>query len=263
MGQPILLGIHSVKGGGKDTTAGFIKDLVSQSEPPLSFAKRGFADKAKWAYARQFFPQISEQDAVVWVDNYKNTDAVIAYPDGLDRDELSYLHTPFRLHMAQFATDSAREIYGKNHWVDQLLPTRMTFDENDLPFLPAWVLNFLVQDENPKPWHESSQYMTDVCAITDERFDNEVERVHVLGGYNVKIRRHDAEMAVIEEARLEGREVHVSELGLPDEKFDIIIVNDDNDMTRARERTAVAFELIQGWVKNNQRHREPRRVLVT
>lgn len=235
-GDPFLIALHSVKGAGKDTTYGFIQEWCERSKPALSAVKRGFADKAKWAYARQFFPTISEEDAIKWVDALKDTDAKIIFPsfdpvpsggrsDGIWKDTVA----PFRLHMARFATESAREIYGYDHWVDQVLPLEAN-DRNP----EGWRGNFLVPPRSEADFPYSFAHY---AVITDMRFENEVERVLALRGLRVKIRRRDAEKAVIAEAEREGRKVHDSELGLPDEMFDVVIGNSDNNLVEARRKT--------------------------
>jgi hypothetical protein len=66
----------------------------------------------------------------------------------------------------------------------------------------------------------------DICTISDVRFPNEWRRIKDFGGLTIKVRRTNAEDAVIEEARKHGREVHRSELGLDDKHFDYIIDNE-------------------------------------
>lgn len=238
-GDPVLIALHSVKGAGKDTTFGFIQEwCAEQSEPAPSAVKRGFADKAKWAYARQFFPTISEPDAIKWVDKFKDTKCHVRGPD-LDG---GYVEVPFRKHMAQFATEGAREVYGCDFWVDQVLPLEVNEHNPE-----GWRGNFLVPPTE-KDLDEGSPYgFATYAVITDMRFDNETERVKALGGLRVKIRRRDAEKVVIEEAEREGREVHISDLLLPDDQFDVVLINDDNSMERSRDRT----RFMLNEIKNN------------
>lgn len=234
MDTPILIGIHAVKGVGKDTTAGFIEEWTTRptaSKPTPSVVRRGFADKAKWAYARQFFPRCTMEEGIAYVDTFKDSNVHIEFPYGGLRQDGDwadqYTSLPFRLQMAQFSTDSAREIYGEDHWVDQLLPRGMDVTWTDTP---AWHMSFYTK------YDENTGGAADICVVTDNRFKNETVRIGEFG-LKVKVRRRDAELAVIEEARREGREIHLSELGLPDEMFDVIINNDDNNMENARRRT--------------------------
>lgn len=206
--QPLLVGFHGVKRSGKDTAATYLEEWCRGRS--LSFARRGFADKAKLAFARQFYPTITMADAIAWVDEHKDKGRRIAFPSNLPKENVSTID--FRQCVAQFATEGARLIYGEDHWVDQLLPLRGT---SSLAISTGW-------------WEEFSIFhgeglgagVADVCAIRDMRFDNELERVRLLGGVNVKIRRKSAEDAAWAQSS-----IHESELGLPDEEFDYVLGN--------------------------------------
>src|SRR4051794_142810 len=115
--QPLLVGFHGVKRSGKDSAAICLKEWARGQS--LSFARRGFADIAKWAFARQFLPTISMADAIEWVDKFKDhSHAEIEFPlgndDPLKNNPSDYVagSVPFRQCMAQFATEGARLIYG-------------------------------------------------------------------------------------------------------------------------------------------------------
>lgn len=226
MNAPILIGIHGVKRAGKDTTADFIQKRAALFEPALFVVRHGFADKAKLAFARQYFPEITIDQALRWVDDFKeDPSAYFGVPVfGLESNP-DVLTVRFRDALAQFCTEGGRDIYGDNFWVDQLLP----FD----PFDPT---NFLT-------WYRNFD-QADICLITDLRFENEVERIKRLGGYVWKIKRKDAEDAVIAEALAKGRDVHRSELGLPDSMFDIVIDNSDNDLKKAEVVTIRKLEQV-------------------
>lgn len=259
MHDPILIGIHGVKRAGKDTTASFITDWAGEQSPVLSVRRRGFADKAKWAFARQFFPGISMDDALEWVDKFKEGTARFYYPDPFVSPEIDweYQSQHFRDVMAQFATDGARDIYGDDFWVDQLLPMtqHFPFDISDPKYqhrvgYPHWWEEFkhefgLCAWRPPDADPLEPVQVADICLITDLRFPNEVKRIHKLQGYCFKIKRKDAEDEVIQQARERGREVHRSELGIPDDFFDAVIDNSDNDMDKARERTVDALQRIE------------------
>ena len=224
--QPVLIGLHSVKNGGKNTTADFISAWCASRH--LTCKQRAFAEKAKWAFARQFFPNCAMEWAIEWFDSLKNTDASVEI---WTEHSASIANVQFRQCMAQFSTESARDIYGKDHWVDQLLP------DDKIIFA-----DFLKDEYDYHTWHESftidgGKRIAHVCPITDLRFENELRRIHKLHGITIKIRRKDAENKAIEDFKKNGIEVHESELGLPDEMFDYVINNDDNDMDLARKRT--------------------------
>lgn len=243
MDTPILIGLHGVKRSGKNTTAGFIAEWAGAQSPALSALERGFADKAKWAFARQFFPTITMVQAIKWVDTFKDSRAGISYPTsiGPKPGEVNYMSVLFRQALAQFATEGGRDIYGDDFWVDQLLPFNPP-DWKKPNVNQLWTNEFLVPLQ---PGADQLGKPADYCLITDQRFENEVHRIHALGGFSVKIRRKDAEDAVIEQARQQGREIHRSELGLPDDMFDYVINNDDNDLVKARERAMQMLKVLE------------------
>jgi hypothetical protein len=81
-----------------------------------------------------------------------------------------------------------------------------------------------------------------------------MERVKELGGLNVKIKRRDAERAVIEEAKRQGRKVHESELGMEDRLFDVVIDNSDSDLHMAHVRAVhLMNEIDRNGVASIQR----------
>lgn len=214
MPEPILIGLAGASGAGKDTTANFIEEFVKKSFPALSVSCQGFAYKMKWAFARQYHPNISMNDAIEWVNKYKNSRfAHISFPIDCDTSpRYEENNIKFRDAIAQFGTEMGREVFGENFWLDLLLPS------NEIPGYD-WKFNF----QN-----------ADICLIIDQRFENEFDRIRYLGGYCWKIRRTDAEKVVINKD-------HASEAGLPDYMYDVIINNDDNNMDLARERTEVEF----------------------
>lgn len=230
---PVLIGLHGVKRSGKDTTAGFIEKWASRLPIRMTVKRRGFADKVKLAFARQFFPEITQEQAINWCDIYKESDESLLVPDYKEWD--NFKEVTFREAMRQFSTEGARDVYGDDFWVDQLLPTGTTLGmaQRGYPNI-NWQNNFLIE----------RFACADICLITDERFANENRRINQLGGINIKIKRKDAEQAVIDEAARQGKEVHRSELGLPDEMFDYVIDNSDNDMGRAYQRTVNVLEHI-------------------
>jgi len=222
---PILIGIHGVKRAGKDTTANFIEEFTEAHFPALAVRRRGFADTAKLAFARQFFPTILMDEAIKWVDTLKDDDsALFSVPlrplHGVDGPKDTTMQ--FRTVLKQFATDGARDVYGFDFWVDQLLPEH-------------WPINFALPFESSIP---------SVCLITDVRFHNEVDRIHQLGGYAWKVRRKEAEDAVIAEAKAAGQEIHRSDMLLPDELFDEILDGQGRDISYFQSLVNIAFGLV-------------------
>lgn len=235
MTSPILIGLHGVQRAGKNVTADFITELAMANDPALSVRQRGFADKAKWAYARQYFPDITMEDAIKWVDEFKFSGEVTVHWD--KSGKLQSHWQDGRTGIRQFATDGARDIYGQDFWVDQLLPLGQNriFEGR-----PRWIDSFAIDWDSLTTMAVTAR----VCLITDERFPNEVKRVKDVGGVNWKIKRKDAEDAIIKQAEEEGKEVHRSDLSLPDEMFDVVIDNSDNNLDLARTRTALHWNAL-------------------
>lgn len=235
---PILIGIHGVKRAGKDTTANFVEEWASRQVPALSTCRRGFADKAKWAFARQWFPKITMEDSIKWVDRFKDvpgatfTSPPVGYTDDSGMPIAGPLPTQiqFRVALKQFCTDGGRDIYGDDFWVDQLLP-----DHGLVGIRPGGYA---------AAWHHYNFGRADICLITDMRFPNEVQRIRDLGGICWAVRRKDAEDVVIEEAKALGSEIHRSDLVLPGSLFEEVFCNDDNDLVLARHRTEIALNML-------------------
>jgi hypothetical protein len=219
MSAPVLIGVHGVKQSGKGAFASYVSEWCSSRS--LTFRERGFADKVKWIFARQFFPGISMKDAIRWVDTFKESREHIEIPYSKwqdNPDNWARWNVAFRDAVRQFSTEGIRDLVDKEFWVDQLLPwgslAEAMLGSKSSGVELSWMAEFQVNNR-----------CADVCVITDERFKNENYRVRSLGGINVKIRRTVAEDAIIEEAKRRGREIHRSELGLPNGDFDYVIGN--------------------------------------
>jgi len=190
----------------------------------------------KWAYMRMWVPDIGMAEAIKVVDAYKNDPSAAIRAHRL-REVAEIPRQPeiflgpinFRDHLNQFATESARSIYGEDHWVDMLLPMRPT-DRNP----EGWRGNFIVP---PRSAEDDPYSFAHFAVITDLRVFNEVERVSRLGGLKVKIKRRDAEekQRVYYESR--GLNPHLFATELPDDLFDVLLINDDNDMEMSYIRT--------------------------
>ena len=227
-----------------------------QSDPALSAVRGSFADRMKWAYMRMWVPDCTMAWAIEFIDQCKNEPEATAAGIFVDNegglitydshrvdqagvintddneDEALYFIPPvnFRDHMNQFATESAREVYGYDHWVDQVLPLEPTARNPE-----GWRGSFLVPPRTPE---EDPYSFAHFAVITDLRADNEMARVKELGGLCVKIKRKESEdkQRAYYEAR--GEDPHLFSTELDDEEFHVIINNDDNNMDHAYRRTA-------------------------
>ena len=256
MQEPSLIALHGARGAGKDTTFDFITKWCAKSDPALSAVRRGFADHMKWAYMRMWVPDIGMTEAIKFIDKWKDDPEAVCTgifmdpEDGAvinsDTAKAAKLHTEFnwdedgklltfippvnfRDHMNQFATESARSVYGDDHWVDMLLPLHPT-DRNP----EGWRGHFLVP---PRSAEDDPYSFAHFAVITDLRALNEMVRVRVHGGLLVKIRRRDAEDKQRAYYEAKGIDPHLFSQELDDDLFDVIINNDDNDMDKAYLRT--------------------------
>lgn len=236
MDFPLLIGIHGVARSGKDTTAGFIQEWGKFKGHGFgnTFRKRGFADKLKLSVARIFYPDISQEDAIEWCDKIKIDE------DPSNRTEIWEYHTwaPDRVVLItgrqllqRYGTESHRDVFGGDFWVDQLLPTgfvgHQDFIEHgniegvsDRPYTWDWWKNFQLMAGPAAP-------IADLCVITDLRFPNELARIRELGGQAWKVENDTALENVLKDAEARGVELHPSELLMDDDKFDVILDNND------------------------------------
>ena len=93
-------------------------------------------------------------------------------------------------------TESHREVFDYNFWVDALLPEDIDLQTGE----HIWPSRFRMTLTEQPP---------EICVVTDCRFDNEAERVRWLGGKIWEIVRFPAL----------GRDEHISEKGLDKELF--------------------------------------------
>lgn len=179
---PLLIGLNGFRGSGKDSVA----DYLVQD---YRFKKLAFADRLKdaaavlWGIPRH------------WVDDFKEEDlrAYVTLQAG-DPDELGMRtksSMSWRQFLQRFGTEMGREVFGENFWVDLIIPHK------DSSTAAA-----------DRQFHGNR-------VISDARFENELLRIHALGGYNVRIVRPGIES-----------DGHASEIEPPDYLIDYTLVND-------------------------------------
>jgi hypothetical protein len=227
MKLPILIGISGAKRAGKGTVAKFIAEWAQSQSPALSALDRGFADKMKWAFARQFFPGISMEDAIAWCDEFKERGYLKIGPKGplfrrsgpdADWDTDPLIHHVFdgREPMANFGIDMGRDLFGNDFWVNELLPP------------PRYTEKIFGVASDARPSWANEWGEADICTISDMRFDEELQAVDFFEGFTIKVRNIKAEHQVIFEAQKRGKPIHRSEIGFDDGKMDFIIRNNDS-----------------------------------
>jgi hypothetical protein len=197
----------------------------------LVAGEAGFADKLKHAAMTALGFVVTESDAIVLANSLKEDGEITtAIP------EQSVLYTiDGRKYLQLFGTEAHRDIFDTDFWVNALLPT-----PHSLELVPAWVRNFKArcqacgavgglwgydpadEDHVEAVWvpcqtcgGSGKHGQADIACVTDVRFENEAERIHLLGGENWWIDRpFDVEA-----------DDHASEVKLPDELIDVRIDN--------------------------------------
>lgn len=180
--SPWIIGIHGRKKSGKDTVAGFIEEWAQERQ--LSTHRNWYAWRMKQSGAALL--KMSMDD----VDNFKlHGRVIIELPD--ENGDLKTWVITGREFWQRYGTESHRDIFGFDFWVDQLLPLDADW------------------------WAEFNH--ADVCVVADVRFENEVLRIKKLGGEVWKVNRPGVEP-----------DDHSSENLLPDAMMDWVVDNDSD-----------------------------------
>lgn len=178
---PTLIGITGGRGSGKDTAYKIIEEWsVGNGLIP---ARRAFADSIKWSFARIFKPNISCDAAVDWCDELKINSIISA--NGCE--------VTGREALQHFGFEAHREIFGDDFWLNQVVP------------LPDWRDKF--SDEGK---------LSDICVVTDVRYNNEAQRIKEAGGSIWSVKRANALF-----------DNHSSEQGITNSLVDVAVINAD------------------------------------
>ena len=204
----ILIGLNGRRGAGKDTAFSFIQEWAN--ERGVSAHRRGFADALKQSFARLFIPDISVEEAVMWCDELKTEESGSLVSLTWGRLDDHYTKTSIthqitgRQALQRHGTESHRDVFGEDFWVDALLPIDRISGEED-----GWAMNFRGPLSAEPP---------EICVITDCRFENEAERIRALGGKIWTVARSKLTL-----------DPHISETPLPDRLIDLCLENVEND----------------------------------
>lgn len=185
-----LIGISGKKGRGKDTVFSILSQLLEDRD--LVVEREGFADRLKLSAKRCFEPDAEFDPSVLqWSDYLKNhgyVQFIIEHESGVHSHTITG-----REFLQNYGTEAHRDVFGKDFWINAVLPE-------------DW------QDRHPD---------TDVLVITDVRFPNEAERVLEVGGSIWEVQRPELD-------KQEVADTHASEIPLPRRYIDHIIVNDSS-----------------------------------
>lgn len=184
-----MIGISGGRGSGKDTAYGIIEKWAGQHN--LTSARRAFADPLKLSFARIWFPEISLEEAIEWCEKIKHNSIIDAGNGVAVTGRQALQHYGFEAH---------REIFGEEFWIDQVVP------------LKNWRDKF-----------SDDGRMTDICVVTDVRYENEAIRIRNAGGLVWNIER---DTGIID--------AHSSEAGINKSLIDYTIINTDLDGFKAQ-----------------------------
>lgn len=177
-----MIGISGGRGSGKDTAYSIIEEWAVKQN--LTSARRAFADPLKWSFARIWFPEISLEEAIEWCEKIKHNSVI---------DAGNGVAVTGRQALQHYGYEAHRELFGETFWIDQIVP------------LNNWRDKFSEQGR-----------LTDVCVVTDVRFENEAKRIRDAGGVLWNIER---DTGIIDS--------HSSEAGIDKSLIDYTIINTD------------------------------------
>lgn len=231
----ILIGLHGRRGAGKDAAFDAIHSWAA--ERGIRAARRGFADYLKLSFARLFIPTMSLQEAVQWCDELKTEESLSQLSIQWQRGDAQQTRTAIihqltgRQALQRYGTEAHRDTFGTDFWVDALLPVPDTqfvkpHGINGEPITKDTPLDeVVIAEESGRDWRmefagpafESFGPMDppEIAVITDCRFENEAQRIKLLGGDIIRVLRDTGTY-----------DTHASEAGLPDELVDVNLVND-------------------------------------
>jgi Deoxynucleotide monophosphate kinase len=133
------------------------------------FERKAFADPLKRSLAA--FLDIPYHE----IESFKNSNG--AYVTTIYDDEPVKVLT-FREALQRYGTESHRDIFGETFWLEATLPV-------------------------------GGFYKGRAIVVTDVRFENEAERIELLGGYIVRIERESATLSEQDPHRSEGEQLRI------------------------------------------------------
>jgi hypothetical protein len=180
---PTLIGISGGRGSGKDTAYGIIEEWAVKQN--LTSARRAFADPLKWSFARIFWPEISLEDAIDWCEDVKQNSVVSVLDAAVTG----------RQALQNYGYESHRQLFGEEFWIEQVVPIKNWRDK-----------------------FSNNGRLTDICVVTDVRYENEAKRIRQAGGIMWNIER---DTGILDQ--------HSSEAGIESYLIDYTIINTDLD----------------------------------
>jgi hypothetical protein len=193
-----LIGINGFKRSGKGETY----NAVSRIAGDRVVYGIGFADKLKIVGALALGYKGHPRELIDLMDAFKEHGQIDAY---VFDDEDDHEQTISGRQYLQFLGNEARNVFGENFWIDQVLPYPVTSADR-----LSNAANIINEDALQQRYPD-----VDIVCLTDLRYPNEAARVKALGGVVWEVVRPGL-----------TSDGHASEQPLPEALIDYVIVND-------------------------------------
>jgi hypothetical protein len=198
----IVIGFTGYGGAGKDTAAAFLAEYL-RNQYGAEVRVQAWADKLKVSAARALgLVDANDRQCVAFCDWLKEHGKVHVFdarnPLSREYPEGPRIKQTGREFLERLGTEGGRDVHGQNVWIDLALPS----PDSDLGDLWA-------------------THGPDVVLDTTTRFDNEEARIREWGGKIIRVESPDDELR----AEKDG---HASRAGIPAERCDAVIQNDDS-----------------------------------
>ena len=217
-----VIGLHGKKRRGKDTVAKFAAELLGGDYKIISPA-----DKLKELACEALgMSYEGTQEALKIMEDCKDTWTITATKPGAgvtlwDGHTIPTIDIVVEIveisarQLLQYLGNGAREVFGKDFWVDQTLPKPGHYFGEDM--------------QRAERMHGLN--LTGNLFIPSVRYENEAERIRAYKGVVIEVVRTD----------MPDDDDFVSEQRLPEHLIDWTIVN-DGDLGELRQKTAEALE---------------------
>lgn len=213
----ILIGISGLKTAGKDTAYRLLREQLK--DEGLRVERAAFADKLKIMAARALGFDRPDEELIALMDSFK--ESAVINVDYRELDGAETLHTLTGREYLQHFGGRAREVFGENFWVDQVLPQPRRYTSSNEISKAAGSVEVGLR-----------YYDADVLCITDVRYPNEAQRIKDLGGSVWEVVRPGLEP-----------DGHSSEVPLSETLVDRKIIN-DSDFVALRHRVVGAIQEV-------------------
>lgn len=203
----MIIGLAGAKTAGKNTVA---KMIAEEFGNKYEVKEWSFAEDLKRSAAAAL--GIQTDDPVAWCDEFKEEGTITVEINSPREHMISG-----REYLQYYGTEAHRDIFDDDFWVGNVLEKiHNDYQDGDL---------------------------SRIDLITDVRFPNEAEAIKYVREYGELF---DGAVIKVKRPSVENHgDTHASEIPLPDELIDRVILNDcEDDFDTLRHRTGIAVDLI-------------------